>query len=268
MLYVLAYAKAAGGLMKLVEVEGGAQQTRFGEGAQSLSEGLARGLDLRLSWPVEGIEQDEESVTIRGEGSRAERARFAICAVPPPMVPRIRWDPVLSSARDQLCQRSPMGVTIKCFAFYERAFWREEGRAGEAISDRGPAAFCIDATQSDGSHPALLSFLVGRDGRRWGEAPAAARKHAVLDQLARIHGPEALDPVDWLELDWCQEAWSRGCPVSFMTPGTLTAYGRSLREPFGRVHWAGTETATEWQGFMEGALQSGERAAEEILLRR
>ena len=262
MLYVLAYAKGAGGLMKLMEVEGGAQQTRFVEGAQSLSEGLAAGLDVRLDSPVTLVEQDTSGVRVNGE-----RARFAVCCLPPPLVPRIQWDPVLPSARDQLGQRSPMGTTIKCFAFYERAFWRDRGCSGEGISDVGPAAFCIDASQPDGSHPALLSFLVGRHARTWGEAPAAARKHAVLSQLARLHGPEALNPVEWLERDWSQEPFSRGCPVAYMTPGTLTAYGRALQQPFGRVHWAGTETATEWRGFMEGALQSGERAAAEVLVR-
>ena len=118
-----------------------------------------------------------------------------------------------------------------------------------------PAAFCIDASQPDGSHPALLSFLVGRHARTWGQAPASARKHAVLEQLARLHGPEALRPIDWLERDWAAEPYSRGCPTAYMTPGTMVAYGAALRQPVGRIHWAVTETATEWTGFMEGALQ-------------
>jgi len=261
-LYVLAYAKAAGGLMKLVEVEGGAQQTRFVDGAQSLSEGLAQGLDLRLETPVRSVLQTDRGVEVEGL-----RARFVVCCLPPPLAARIDWQPVLPAARDQLGQRMPMGTTIKCFAFYERAFWRDAGSSGEGVSDAGPAAFCIDASQPDGSHPALLSFLVGKHARTWGQAPPTARKHAVLEQLARLHGPEALRPIDWLERDWAAEPYSRGCPTAFMTPGTMTAYGAALRQPVGRIHWAGTETATEWTGYMEGALQSGERAAAEVLAR-
>jgi monoamine oxidase len=69
----------------------------------------------------------------------------------------------------------------------------------------------------------------------------------------------------FVDQDWCAERWTRGCPVGLMTCGTMTSYADVWRAPTGRVHWAGTETATVWHGFLEGAIESGERAAREAL---
>lgn len=66
-------------------------------------------------------------------------------------------------------------------------------------------------------------------------------------------------------MKWDDEVWSRGCPVSFTPPGVLLDYGREIREPVGRIHWAGTETSTFWNGYMDGAVRSGERVAQEVL---
>lgn len=52
-----------------------------------------------------------------------------------------------------------------------------------------------------------------------------------------------------------------------MVPGALTSFGDALRAPFGRVHWAGSETSTFWVGYMDGAVRSGERAAKEVMAR-
>ena len=72
------------------------------------------------------------------------------------------------------------------------------------------------------------------------------------------------NPLDFVEKNWMEETWTRGCYVGVMGPGVMTAWGAALRAPCGRIHWAGTETATEWMGYIEGAIQSGERVAEEV----
>jgi monoamine oxidase len=263
LLHVLHYAKAAGGLMPLVETEGGAQQERYVEGAGVICERLAPGLDLRLSQPVLRIEQDDTGVVVHTRrGSHA--ARRCVVTVPPPLAARIAYSPPLPPARDQLCQRMPMGATIKCMAFYERAWWRDRGLSGEAISDRGPACFVVDNSDPGLEHPALLGFIVGETARTWGQRSAEERRAAVLECFARLLGPEARQPIDWIEKDWSQEEWTRGCPIANMSPGTLSSYGHALREPVGRIHWAGTETAREWGGFLEGALESAERVADEL----
>ena len=74
----------------------------------------------------------------------------------------------------------------------------------------------------------------------------------------------ANQPADYIEHDWTAEQWTRGCCGAHFPPGTWTQFGPALRRPSGLLHWAGTETATEWSGYMNGAVQSGKRAAEEV----
>jgi monoamine oxidase len=119
-----------------------------------------------------------------------------------------------------------------------------------------------------GAPGVLLGFLEGRDGRELAQAPAAARREAVLDALARLFGDEARAPQAFVERDWTAEPWSRGGYAGVMAPGAWTAYGPALRAPCGRLHWAGSETAEVWCGYMDGAVRSGRRAAGEVLALR
>lgn len=269
LLHFLFYLHSGGGLKALVEIEGGAQQTRIQGGAQQFSIRLAARLDgrVRLSSPVRAIEQTDDEVLVRTD-TGAWRAERVIVAVPPPMAGRIRYSPDLPAVRDQLTQRMPMGATIKCMALYDTPFWRAAGLSGESVCPDGPAAVTFDnttrAAEGGDEQPGLLGFLVGAAAREWGARPADERKAAFLGQLVRLFGPEAAAPVDYIEKDWSTEPYIRGCPVASFAPGGVTGFGAALRAPCGRVHWAGTESATEWSGFMEGAVQSGERAAAEI----
>lgn len=111
----------------------------------------------------------------------------------------------------------------------------------------------------------LVGFVEGHDARFWGARGAAKRKKAVLDAFASYFGPQAAKPREYVEKNWAEEEWTRGCYEAFAPPGVLSDYGEALRKPVGRLHWAGTETATRWIGYMDGAVQSGERAAEEVL---
>lgn len=262
----LAYVRAAGGIMPLLDVEGGAQQDRFVDGAQQVPQRLAERLGARvvLSTPVRAIEQDPRGVRVHADGRSWTGAR-AIVAVPPALAGRIEYRPALPADRDQLTQRWPMGSTVKCFALYEAPFWREAGLAGEVASTSGPVSVVFDNSGPRGTPAALLGFVVGREARIWSLRPEADRREAVLGCLARWFGPRALRPVEYLEHDWSTEPWTRGCPVGVASPLTLVGFGSALRRPAGRIHWAGTETATEWTGYMEGAVESGERAAREVL---
>lgn len=265
LLHFLAYANSGGGMMHLVEIENGAQQDRFVRGAQSVSIRLAEGLGDRvvMGAPVRRIAQDAGGVTLTTD-ARTWRARYAIVAVPPALAGRIAYDPLLPALRDGLTQRFAMGATMKCVATYARPFWREQGFSGEAVCTGGPVTVTFDNSPADGSTGALLGFIVGRPARQWGARAAAERRRAVLDAYARFFGPKAADPIDYVEVDWSAEEWTRGCPTGTMAPGTMSIYGPSLREPVGRIHWAGTETATVYTGYMEGAVESGERAAREV----
>jgi monoamine oxidase len=159
----------------------------------------------------------------------------------------------------------PLGVLTKCVAVYDTPFWREDGLTGEALSDVGPGTITFDVSPESGSPGMLLAFVGGDDARKLAPLPPEERRRAVLEGLAALFGDRARTPVDYVERAWADERWSGGGPTSNFGPGGWTTYGPALRERVGRVHWAGTETATVWSGYMEGALQSGERAAGEVL---
>ena len=266
-LYAFQYAQAGGGFMKLIEVEGGAQQWRFVRGAQAVSLAMAEALGgrVRLGAPVRRVRADDAGVEVECADERV-RASHAIIAVPPPLYAAIDFDPVLPIARSQLAQRMPMGGTVKAHVLYERPFWREAGLSGEAVCTRGPVAVTFDNTSHDGAQPALLAFIVGDTARRWSTRPADARRGEVLDVLRALFGDAAGRPTQYLEHDWSTQRWSLGCPTANLPPGSMFVCGDALDSPrVGRLHFAGTETASTWPGYMEGAVEAGERAAEACL---
>ncbi len=267
-LYFLMYLNAGGGLLKLSEVRGGAQQDRFVTGAQSISEALAAELgdSVRLATPVRKLVQSRDGVDAVSDQD-AVGGRFAIVAIPPTLAGRIQYEPGVSVSRDQLTQRFAMGAAVKVLVTYERAFWREAGWSGEVVSSDGPLSVVYDNTSHDARQPALVGFVVGSQARQWSSQPESERQRRVIAKLERYFGDQARSFQEYRELDWGAEPWSRGCPVGGLPPGVLTHSFPHLRKPEGRIHWAGTEAATEWIGYMEGAIQSGERAADEVLRR-
>ncbi|MDH3315002.1 MAG: FAD-dependent oxidoreductase [Gammaproteobacteria bacterium] len=267
LLHFLWFVSSNGGLMPLVETKGGFQQDRIVGGTQQISERLGATLSrdrIRLNAAVRTIRQDENGVTVESS-SESWRAKRVVVAVPLAIAGRISYEPLLPTARDQIHQRVAMGSTVKIFATYERAFWRERGLSGEAVGTSGAISVAFDNTSNDGSVPCLLGFVVGRPARTFATMPREYRRAQMLEELARFFGPEARTPLEYAEMDWGEERFSGGCPIGNFPPGTLSVFGNALRMPVGRLHWAGTEIARQCVGYMEGAIESGDRVAEEIL---
>ncbi len=266
LLYFLYYVRSGGNLMNLVEIKNGAQEERFVGGAQRISIELAKRLDPPVVFdaPARSIEQNAEGAVVRTDRGDFY-AKRVIVAIPPTLAGRIHYEPGLPVLRDQLTARFPMGALLKVFTLYETAFWRDEGLSGEAVCGSDPIATVFDATPYDGAQPALLSFIAGQSAREWSYRSEAERKRSVISTLTRLFGPKAANPIEYKEQDWAAEIWSRGCPTSTMAPGALSACAPALRQACGRIHWAGTETASVWTGYMEGAIEAGERAASEVL---
>ncbi len=267
LLHFLWFVSSNGGLMRLAETRGGFQQDRIVGGAQQISEHLAATLGperIRLNVAVRMVGQDANGVTVKSS-SASWRARRVVVAVPLAIAGRIAYEPLLPAARDQIHQRVAMGSTLKIFATYQRAFWRERGLSGEAVGTSGAISVAFDNTSHDGLVPCLLGFVAGRAARLFATLPAERRRAQMLDELARFFGPEARTPLEYAEMDWGEERYSGGCPIGNFPPGTLSAFGEALRAPVGRIHWAGTESAQQCTGYMEGAIESGDRAAEETL---
>ena len=263
LLHVLFYVHSAGSLDVLIDVKGGAQERRFEGGSQLLSLKLAErlGNPVRLGEPVGRIHQGDSAVTVIGDRTEV-RARRAVVAVPPNLVARIEHQPALPGARRGLIERVRRGQLVKCMAIYDEPFWRVEGLSGEGVSDAGPATLTFDNSPPDGTPGVLLGFVGGAEARRL--APDE-RRPAVIAGFERLFGPRAGKPERWLEQSWPDEQWTGGGPNALLGPGAWTGYGAALREPAGRVHWAGAETAERWCGYLDGAVRSGERAASEVI---
>lgn len=262
LLHALFYLHSGEGWSALLDTRGGAQQDRFVGGSQRLSELLAADLDVDLSRPVTAIAQDDAGVTVSCAGGTAVRAGSVVVAVPPTLAGRIAYDPPLPPQRDQLTQRLPMGAVVKCHAVYDEPFWRADGLSGSATSDIGPVRVVFDNSPPDGTPGVLLGFLEGGTARR---VPPTERRAQVLGVFTRLFGPRAATPMQWLEQSWADEPWSRGGYGGSLTPGTWTQLGAALREPVGRIVWAGAETAMRWNGYMDGAVRSGQAAAARLL---
>jgi len=272
LLFILAYVASAGNehnvgtLERLMNVRGGAQQSRIVGGSQIVSQKVAAALGNRvvLNAPVRSITQTGTGVTVVSDALTVTAQR-AVVAVPPTLAARIDYAPLLPPARDLLLQRLAMGALMKVEAIYETPFWRKAGLTGQFLTVGGPVGYSFDNSPPDGSPGIIAGFVGGAQNLKWGPKPAADRRAAVLAQFARIFGDSRyLAPVDYFDMDWTTEQWSRGGPTAIAGTGTLSQYGAALRAPAGRIHWAGTETADYWQGYMDGAVRSGERAANEI----
>ena len=268
MLYLLFYVASAGSLEVLVANagDGGAQDFRVSGGTQGISVAMARQLGRRvlLGHPVRRIVQDNRGVTVYADGLKLT-GKHVVVAIPPNLAGRIDYSPALSGQRDQLTQRMPMGSLIKTIAVYDTPFWREQNLNGQVTSDAGPVKVCFDASPASGTPGVMLGFMDGNDARTWSSHSLAERRQQTLESYARYFGPKALNARTYIDMPWDNEVYSRGCPVCVMPPGVMTEYGPVLRPPVGRIHWAGTETATIWNGYMDGAVRSGDRAADEVL---
>ncbi|XP_031594931.1 probable flavin-containing monoamine oxidase A [Oreochromis aureus] len=269
-LFFLMYATAAGGLLKLLEsTPGCAQEFKIKGGTQQLSECLADRVgwkNVRLGCAVTAIWQDAEWARVV-TATDTFLCRAVIVTCPPHLAAKINYQPALPSQREFLTQNMPVGHMIKFIITYKTAFWREKGFSGEIVAGSSTECpFCVtfDATSPFGN-AALVGFIAGQQASHWESKEVGERKNAVLSSLVKYLGPEAASFIHYEEKDWAKEDYSGGCPVNVMAPGLLTYYHPSLRKPFGRIHWAGTETATQWCGYMDGAVQAGQRAALEVL---
>jgi len=265
-LWFLDALRSGEGLASLMAVKDGVLEFKFKGGMQQIAQRLAEELGdkVLLAAPVRRIVQDADGVRVETDRGAFE-ARFVIVATPPGPAVRIQYEPHLGAAHDGLRQRMAMGAIIKAAVAYREPFWRTNGFSGQVATDDDVVGLAYDDVQDVGP-PVLLCFIEGRHALALSGASKDVRREKVVASLVRFFGPDAADPIAYDDNDWLTEPWTHGY-VGTMPPGAMTRYGHALREPFGRIHWAGAETSVEWQSYIEGALRSGVRAAEEVALR-
>ena len=261
MLHAARYVKASGGLNRMLDVVGGAQQDHFPGGSHQLAAAMAAGLGdrIRVGAVVSRIEWSTDAVAVMSSAGAVD-ARRAVVAVAPAQRLDIDIAPAPPIEYQQLAQSWPLGTLTKAYAAYPTPFWRANGLSGQSLSDRGPVFITFDVSPPGGPG-ILLGFT---DPRGFDELPEDQRRGQILDCFTALFGGQAANPIDYLDQRWGAEAFAPGGPTAAVPPGSWTEFGPLLRRPVGPLHWAGTETADEWTGFMDGAVRSGQRAADEV----
>lgn len=268
LLFVLYQMAAAGGPSFVLGVKDAAEDARpvGGMGAIHRAVSAELGDVIQLSQPVRSIAQNADGVVVRSD-DMVVNARRVIVAVPISIASQILYEPMLSVDRSFLHQRMPSGAVYKIALVYDEPFWRADGLSGQSFAPGSPANLTIDSCTDTGSPGMLTVITEGPEARRIGELGADERKSVVLGAVAERFGDKALSPLDYVEQNWAAERYSGGGMIAHTPPGVLTEFGPALREPCGRIHWAGTETSAVMYGFIDGAVRSGERAATEVMER-
>ena len=266
LLHVLFHFHSAGGFVSQTSIEGGVQQERIVGGMQTILDAIAARLGdaVRLAAPVREIRQDVAGVDVVSDRVTVHASR-AIVAIPPVLASHVRWTPRLPTDRMFLLDRLPAGWAWKLALVYDEAFWRTDGLSGQTLAMESPFIVSIDACGATAPPGILNTFVVGPDARHLARLSPAERRRTVVDEMAARFGPKATRVRDYVEQEWASEEWTRGCFMSHYAPGVMTQFGHLVREPVGRVHFAGTETSAVMNGFIDGAVRSGERAAAEVV---
>ena len=249
------------------ESEGGAQTTRFVGGTSEIPRRLAALIadHIVLEVPVQLIEHTADSVTVHCRGGLVAAAAGSSSPISPTLAGRIMYDPPLSGVRDQLTQRLPNGSAMKAFFVYDEPFWRTDGFNGQLISDVGPARMSNDTCIPGDDHGVILLFLEGDQARTVGRLPQERAPGGDGRRAGAPLRPKAASPEFYVDGEWSDRQWTRGCYNANHGPHVWTKYGPALTAPIGAIHWASTDTATYWSAYMEGAVDAGERAAQEVI---
>lgn len=262
LLHAARYVRAAGGLDRMLDVTDGAQQDHFPGGTQQIAIRMADALGDRvvLCAVVQAIEHSAGGVSVVSTAGTV-RARAAVIAIPPQHRTAISFTPALPAQAARLGDSWPQGNLSKAFAAYEKPFWRAAGQSGEALSDTGPVFITFDVSPAGDGPGVLLGFV---DATAFDHLLPHQRREQALAGFATLFGEAARQPIDYVDFSWGNEVFSAGGPTAAVPPGSWTSVGRWLREPIGPLFWAGTETADQWTGFLDGAVRSGLRAAAEV----
>ncbi|MFF7381588.1 FAD-dependent oxidoreductase [Streptomyces griseoluteus] len=263
LLHALRYIRAAGGLDHMLDVDGGQQQDRFVETTQEIARRVAEQLGdrVRLETPVHRITQDDSGVTVRTDSGEI-RAQYVIVTASPAHRAAIEFEPALPEQAEGLTRNWRMGVLSKAFVAYEEPFWRADGFSGEGVTDTGTVFITFDVSPAPGGPGVLMAFC---DPRVFDGFSPEVRRDRVIRQLVDLYGPKARTPIDYVDHCWGAEPFAPGGPNPAVAPYATVSFGKALTEPHGRVHWAGSETAGEWAGSMNGAVLTGQRTAERLV---
>jgi pseudooxynicotine oxidase len=206
---------------------------------------------VRLSTPVAAIEQRDQRVTVTARDGQAFVAPAVVIAVPLNTLGTIDFTPALPSEKQAVADRGQASRGVKLWAHVrgdlEPFFFM--------APDDHPITFLVTETVLDDGSQLLVAF--GPDAERLPPGNDRECRHAVRELL-----PGGIEIMAVTGHDWWRDEFSRGT-WSVFRPGQLTALP-DLQAPHGRVLFAGSDLANGWNGFMDGAIESGLRAARSV----
>jgi monoamine oxidase len=267
LLHLLSHVAGANNSLEFhLAMEGGAEQDMVKGGMQTIATKVAEklGSSLQLESPVRKIVQDNEGVEVFSDKT-VVRAKRVIVAVPTNLIDHIQFDPALPITRAELVRHMPAGQIHKSVLIYDEPFWRSDGLSGECAAIDHPISMSLDTTPPSGKPGSISFFAFAKHALHLNELSTEDRKREFIEAAVIRLGQKAATPTHYIEHYWSSDPWSRGGAMAHHAPGVLTMYGHVIREPFGRIHWAATETSPQWNGFIDGAVRSGERTAKEVI---
>jgi len=287
-LFFLFFLCSGGGMEALGDGPEGAQKWFVKGGSQQISNRLLSLLSSKPNFSsyfnlaVSSIqrvldEHGELSYLVSGGNSydtRVVHCKHVIVSMAPVMAAKyINFYPQLPEKKLQICKEMVMSRCVKVIVSYPNAFW--EGQTYEfsetfgANADKTDVGFIHNLFKGYmGKYPALIGLIGGQYADQFSAMTPEERKEAVFLQFSKMYCADlqlTSSPIEYIEKNWCQEQYSAGCFSGVFPPKVLTSCREEIRSPVGQIHWAGTETSTCFYGFMEGASESGERAAKEVL---
>lgn len=262
LLHVLRTISAFGGIDHMLDVENGQQEERYVETTQEIAIRLAERFGDRVvtNAPVRRITQDGNGVTVYTDSAQVT-AEYAIVTTATEHRGSIELEPALPEKAQGLIRSWGLGALSKAFVAYEKPFWRADGLSGEGLTDTGTVFITFDVSPEPSGPGIMMTFC---DPRVFDAHPVDVRRSQVVQQLTELYGPEAANPIDYIDHCWNTDSFASGGPNPAVAPYATVRYASALTEPHGRIHWAGTETAGKWSGSMNGAVLSGERVADEV----
>lgn len=248
-------------------------------GTQSISKKIVEALPpdcVNLETPVVSIDDNGTTVTVI-TSKRTFTAKHVILAIPSILYKTIMFSNPLPPLKQKVVDSTIHGHLSKVFLAYKEPWWRKYNCCGLTQSLTGLIGVSRDTSNDAVGQYTLLGFIAGDAGREWSKLQPIDRRTAAVKHFEKLFEGIASEPIpkpiDYIEQMWWEEPYSQGCPCPAMPPGLMTQVmmearvdaTKVLRERHGRVHFAGTEMAEVWRGYMDGAVRSGQAAAAEVL---
>ena len=248
----------------LIAVNGGVSQQRVVGGMAQVAHALTAeiGDAVRLNSEVVGIDTTGDAVVITLRDGEAVTARTVIVAVPPKLAVQFEYNPPLEDWRKDLAAKVPLGRVVKAVARYPRAWWRDAGFSGQMGADSGTVRVLFDVSD-DPEKAGILVCFFGAGGDGMSERTPGFRETALSQSVTTAFG-EGPAMSEYVERDWSTAPFTGGCHGAHFAPGVWTASGPPLAEAHGPIEFAGAEYASRFNGYLEGAVRSGQQAAAAI----